>query len=109
LVPAWADPGIIAYGTAVRRNQYTLPGGSALSVARPDPTRIAIGFAAGALAVAAISVAPGPDPFNEGWAVTQLSSDNWYTIFEFGPLVQLGWFADAASGGAITVYEIYRL
>jgi hypothetical protein len=109
LVPAWADPGSIAYGTAVRRNQYTLPGGAALSVARPDPTRIAIGFAVGAAAVTTLSVAPGPNPSTEGWAVTQLSSDNWYTIFEFGPVVQLEWFADVIVGAPITVYEIYRL
>ena len=109
LVPAWADPGSIAYGTAVRSDRFTLPVGAALSVARPDPTRIAIGFAAGGLLLAALSVAPNPDPFQEGWEVTARSSDNWYTIFQFGPLVQLEWYAYGAAGGAITVHEVYRL
>lgn len=108
-VPAWADPGSIAYGTAARMETVTLPPGTTVSVARPDPTRIALGFSVGGIIIAGVGVAPHPTPLTLGWEVTGTSFENWYNLFQYGPLVQLEWFAASSSGGSIMVYEVYRL
>jgi hypothetical protein len=76
--------------------------------AAADPKRVAIGFSCGQSGAGMCGVTE--DPTLDGWRIGTLVNQvpPWFTIFEFGPLVNMNWFLSAGAL-TVTVYEVYRL
>lgn len=109
IVPAWADPVALAYGTAFRRHAVNVPMSTETELARADPTRVAIGFATGALILTAVAVSPGGPAQFGGWALDGTPQGSWFDLLTYGVAVQEAWYAFTNFTGDVTVFELYRL
>lgn len=107
--PAWVDPRLIMTLTAVRIAVVETDAVEAKQVCPPDPKRVAVGFGIGNQS--SVYVGPIPDPTVGGWHMNPATNQHslWFSLLEFGPLVNLGWNVSPTSGVFVTVYEIYRL
>lgn len=108
-VPAWASPGTLMANAGTRTTTVTLPAGTPVPVAVPDPRRIAILFIPQTTVTNGIWVSPTATPDTAGLLVDGIGRDCVFDILTFGPIVNLGWSAWHAAGATLVVVEVYQL
>ena len=109
IAPGWADPAWVNVALAVRNSVIPLVVGVPVTLARPDPTRVAIGFNVSALFAGEYFVSPAPNPQATGWQLAANQRQLWFNLFNYGPIVQLEWFGDTNFANDLIVWEVYRV
>ena len=107
--PAWANPRLIMQQTAFKFSVFQAPAMGNHQVAVPDPKRVGIGFSTGQ--TGGTYFAPQPDPDDGGWSSFGAAGAVvlWFTTFEHGPMVNVGWWVYVQGACDVYVYEVYRL
>ena len=107
--PAWADPLAVMAVSGYRSTVITGGAGVAVQAVIPDPKRIAIGFCIENVMAGSAWVGPDQETQAHGWLIAGSVLQNWFTIFDFGPLVPASWWLFEQLGQTYRVIEVYRL
>jgi hypothetical protein len=83
-----------------------LPIGTLVKIASNNPRRWAIGFQQDNTAAPTTFVGINTNPATFGQQLTLRLSDNWFTTFVYGPLIQMEWYAIAQGTCNVLLYEI---
>jgi len=108
--PAWMDPRAIMAQCAARVTTIDAPvAGLILLLAPADPKRVSITFGPGSFN--STWVGPTEAPLDKGWFIDSAAKprDFTFSIFDYGPLVNLAWYGHFLGVQSLTVYESYRL
>lgn len=107
--PAWADPRALMAQTAFRETILTVNAGFATKAVPADPKRVAIGVMKENVMGGDGWFGPNGGTQAHGWYITAFSSDNWFTIFQHGAMVNEAWYVFDQNGFTYRILEIYRL
>lgn len=104
--PIWADPAHLLALTSYKVREYTMSTAGPELCAENNPRRVALGFSVltGEIIPAGTTVAPTPSPTAGGFGLS--SEARWFTLFEFGPLINTEWYVRATGALTLTIYEV---
>ena len=104
--PAWADPLYLlaTNDCIITPHQFTL--GSPVQILAANPRRWAFGVIPRNDGNSSGSFAPWAEMDNIGWVMSQAIGPQWFTVFEFGPLVSRQWYLVAVPNSVWKVIEI---
>lgn len=106
-IPWELDPvALIAY-TGFRVTPVLIQAGVVTQVAKPDPTRLAIGFMLGNVASNTFSVGPIKELSAGGIVLANGSTERWFTLQTHLTLVNQIWYAFDSLQRNVYVYEVY--
>ena len=84
---------------------FAITPSSPKQIAQPNALRVAIGFHTLVTTIFPISTSQSLVG-SQGFGLTVNNAPIWYDINRHGTLPQQGWYANASSGGTLTVWEI---
>lgn len=105
----WLRPDSIQAMSAFRGTPVDVAGGTPTLIVRPNPNRIAIGFALGTTAAFSFAVGPDERPDLRGFAQPSQSANLWFYVFQHGPMVCANWYAFSSGMVTVTAWEWYKL
>lgn len=104
--PTWADPQYMLATNDAVITHATFPNSEPARVIGANPRRWAIGFVLRSAMVADLLVSPWPDVRAGSWVSSTSGSPLWFTVFEYGPLVNREWWAIADNIAVLRMVEI---
>lgn len=105
-LPSWCNPGFQLAAFQVTVTVITIAAGITQKVASNNPRRWAIGFQDSGPAPSNPKVGITTNPFIYGHAVQNTLTGSWFTLFNYGPMVSMEWWATAVGGGDFQMYEL---
>lgn len=106
IYPSWGDPGFSLAAYQVNPTVITLVAVTPKLVAQNNPRRWAIGFQDTLVGPSSPRVGIMTDPSRYGHTVNNTLTGSWFTIFNYGPMVSMEWWALSTGGGDFLLYEI---
>ncbi len=104
--PSWADPEFLMYSSLAENFVYTIQTINAEVIIGADPKRWAVGFALPDSVIAIPKISPMNDPLNWGEGVSAGIRGNWYTIFNYGPIVCTEWYIQGTPPQQVRVWTL---
>lgn len=107
--PSWIDPRAIMAQCAVKMKTIVPDVAAPSELAPADPKRVAIGFLAHTGNVLRVGV--GENVAIHHWVIPDQAqpAETWFSLFDYGPLVNLAWSTPGTAGADVLVIEVYRL
>lgn len=102
--PSWADPSFMLLANEIITQEYTFTTTDVVIVVPPDPKRWAVGFSTLVTAPDQVLISPINDINISRHVVTIDWVDNWWTIFNYGPMVPAAWYGQSIIGARLMVY-----
>lgn len=105
---AWFDPLLLTLNTSIEISAVAMGVGLTKAICAANARRWAIGMFSGGGA-GTLKFAPWPDIAN-GYFLPGVSGQpfQWYTLWEYGPLVCSQWWGTFSGGGNLRVVELIR-
>ena len=104
--PSWADPAFMVYTSELVTTPVDLAGVTIEVIAPANPRRWAIGFQLSLTGAVAVAVSWSNRPDLVGQQLTARIQDNYFTIFNHGPMVTNEWYAFSAGPDTIQMTEL---
>jgi hypothetical protein len=102
----WADPEFILSSNDRQYNDVVLVGNTVGRLARNNPKRWAIGFLEAVAGAGDASVGPWSDVGVYSLVMGVTRPLVWFTMFDYGTIIQGEWFGLSAIGTTIRVIEL---
>lgn len=105
---AWFDPRLLTGATYPQTTDIALPAGVSTPIVTPNPRRWGLFLGRTNPSPVNLYVAPWSDPEVTYFWTQSLTSDPFWTLFNFGTIVCNGWWANSASPAVMRVIELIR-
>jgi hypothetical protein len=105
-LPSWCNPGFTMAMFQATPTEVTLVANTNTQVAANNPKRWAIGFQDALVGTTQPRVSINTNPSVYGHIVDRTFANNWFTIFLYGPMVCMEWWAFSGAGGNFLLYEL---
>lgn len=106
ILPSWCDPGFMISMFQATPTEIALVANTVTLVAPNNPKRWAIGFQDALVGLLQPRVGITNQPNVYGHIVDRTFSNNWFTIFTYGPMVCQEWYAFSSASGNFQMYEL---
>lgn len=103
--PTWADPRYMLSTNDTRITTVVVPRLTPTLIAGANPRRWAIGFVGEFINTQDIHIGPWPDTLNYSWLLTTTQEPFWFSLFNYGTMINREWWAYSPGNSNIRIVE----